>query len=44
MNKLGWLFACSNVSGKLQVICMHMVRHGCDLLCPGTLKSVLCQE
>ena len=38
-------FACSYmVSGKLKVtLGMHMVRYGCDLLGPGTLKSALSQ-
>ena len=32
------------VSGKLKVTSgMHMVRYGCDLLGPGTLKSALSQ-
>ena len=38
-------FACSYmVSGKLKVtLGMHMVKYGCDLLGPGTLKSALSQ-
>ena len=32
------------VSGKLKVtLGLHMVRYGCDLLGPGTLKSALSQ-
>ena len=32
------------VSGNLKVtLGMHMVKYGCDLLGPGTLKSALCQ-
>ena len=34
------------VSGKLKVtftLGMHMVKYGCDLLGPGTLKSTLSQ-
>ena len=32
------------VSGKLKfTLVMHMVRYGCNLLGPGTLKSALCQ-
>ena len=32
------------VSGKLKVtLGMHMVKYGCDLLGPGTLKSALSQ-
>ena len=32
------------VLGKLKVtLGMHMVKYGCDLLDPGTLKSVLSQ-
>ena len=32
------------VSGKLKVtLGIHMVKYGCDLLGPGTLKSALCQ-
>ena len=32
------------VSGKLKVtLGMHMVKYGCDLLSPGTLKSALSQ-
>ena len=32
------------VSGKLKVtLGMHMVKYGCDLLGPGTLKSALFQ-
>ena len=45
MNELSWFFACSYiVSGKLKVtLHMHMVKYGCDLLGPGTLKSALSQ-
>ena len=32
------------VSGRVKVtLGMHMVKYGCDLLGPGTLKSALCQ-
>ena len=32
------------VSGKLKVtLGMHMVKYGCDVLGPGTLKSALSQ-
>ena len=46
MNELSLFFACSYmVSGKLKVtLGMHMVKYGCDLLGPGTLKSALSQE
>ena len=45
MNELSWFFECSQVSGKLKVTMgMHMVKYGCDLLGPGTLKSALSQE
>ena len=42
MNELSWFFACSYmVSGKLKVtLGIHMVKYGCDLLGPETLKSV----
>ena len=45
MNKLSWFSACSYiVPGKLKVnLGMHMVKYGCDLLGPGTLKSALSQ-
>ena len=46
MNEWSWFFACSYiVSGKLTVnLGMHMVKYGCDLSGPGTLKSALSQE
>ena len=44
MNELGWFFACSYMSAKLKVtLGMHMVKYGCDLLGPGTLKSASSQ-
>ena len=45
MNELSWFFACSYmVSGKLKVtLGVHMVKYGCDVLGPGTLKSALSQ-
>ena len=45
MNELSWFFACSYmVSGKLKVtLGMHMVKYGCDLLGPVSLKSALSQ-
>ena len=45
MNELSWFFACSYmVSGKLKVtLGMYMVKYGCDVLGPGTLKSALSQ-
>ena len=45
MNELSCFFACSYmVSGKLKVtLGMHMVKYGCDLLGPGTLKSASSQ-
>ena len=46
MNKLSWFSACSYiVPGKLKVNLgmQHMVKYGCDLLGPGTLKSALSQ-
>ena len=45
MNELSWFFACSYmVSAKLKVtLGMHMVKYGCDVLGPGTLKSALSQ-
>ena len=45
MSKLSWFFACSYmVLGKLKVtLGMHMVKYGCDLLDPGTLKSASSQ-
>ena len=45
MNKLSWFSACSYiVPGKLKVnLGMDMVKYGCDLLGPGTLKSALSQ-
>ena len=45
MNELSWFFECSKVSEKLKVTMdMHMVKYGCDLSGPGTLKSALSQE
>ena len=45
MNEISYFFACSyTVSGKLKVtLGMHMVKYGCDLLGPGTIKSALSQ-
>ena len=45
MNELNWFFAYSYmVSGKLKVtLGIHMVKYGCDLLDPRTLKSALSQ-
>ena len=45
MNELSWIFTCwYMVSGKLKVTWgMHMIKYGCDLLGPGTLKSALSQ-
>ena len=45
MNELHWFSACSYMmSGKLKVtLGMHMVKYGCDLLGPGTLKSASSQ-
>ena len=45
MNELSWFFACSYmVSGKLKVtLSIHMVKYGCDVLGPETLKSALSQ-
>ena len=45
MNELSWFSACSYmVSGKLKVnLGVDMVKYGCDLLRPGTLKSALSQ-
>ena len=45
MNELSWFFTCSYmVSGKLKVtLGMHMVKYGCDLLGPVSLKSALSQ-
>ena len=45
MNELNWLFAYSYmVSRKLKVtLGMHMIKYGCHLLSPGTLKSTLSQ-
>ena len=46
MNEMSWFCGCSYmVSGKLKVILgIHMVKYGCGLLDPGTLKSALFQE
>ena len=45
MNELSWFFVYWYVvSGKLKLtLGMHMVKYGCDLLGPGTLKFVLFQ-
>ena len=44
-NELSWFFECSEVSGKLKITMgMYMVKYGCDLFGPGTLKSALSQE
>ena len=44
-SKMGWFFACSYmVSAKLKVtLVIHMVKYGCGLLGPRTLKSTLSQ-
>ena len=46
MNELSWFFACSHmVSGKVKVtLGMHIIKYGCNLLGPGTLKSASSQE
>ena len=45
MNELSWFGACSYmVSGKLKVtLGMDIVKHDCNLLGPGALKSALSQ-
>ena len=46
MNELSWFFACSYmVPGKLKVtLGMHIVKYGCDLLGPRTLKTAMSEE
>ena len=45
MNKSSWFFKCSQVLGKLKVaMSMYMVKYGCDLLGPVSLKSASSQE